>query len=138
MNARILQFDRYERDIRPEIRPASFDGGAGGGDNGGMELTERVGRLETDMQDVRVRLTKIESRLESIDTHMATKADLAEAMNNMVKWIVGTAVALGASAITIMTFVLNNASPKAPSPQQPAPIVITLPTPAAAPQTPAQ
>lgn len=58
---------------------------------------------------------KIETRLDQI----ATKADLHECFNRAIKWVVGTAVGLGVAAITVMTFVLNNAAPKAASAQQP-------------------
>ena len=128
-NTNVLQFSSYSREIAWVKKP-SFDSGSGGGDNGNMELTERVAHLETDMKDVRERLTRIEVRIDAIDSRMATKADLADAMNGMIKWIVGTAVALGTAAITIMTFVLNNATPKAPPvpPSQSAPIVIQIPS----------
>jgi P2-related tail formation protein len=102
----------------------SFDGHGGGGDDGGMEH----------------RLTALETRLDAILPTLATKADLHEAINGQIKWMVGTAVALGASAITVMSFVLNNAVPKQASAPQTAPIVIQVPypqAPAAAPQAPA-
>lgn len=126
---KVIDISSVRRQLRGDGEPP---------DNGGMELIERVGHLETDMKDVRDRLTRIEVRIDAIDSHMATKADLAEAMNGMVKWIVGTAVALGATAITVMTFVLNNATPKAPSSptSQPVPIVITMPAQPAAPVAP--
>ena len=44
----------------------------------------------------------------------------------MVKWMVGTAVGLGVAAITVMTFVLNNAAPKSVA-SPPAPIIIYAP-----------
>lgn len=84
---------------------------------------------DDDLKDVQKRVTHIEAVLPTL----ATKADLQEVrveMHSMkaelVKWIVGTAIGLGVAGITVMTFVLNNAVPKAPS-AAPAPIVITLP-----------
>ena len=73
--------------------------------------------------------------LEAIVPTLATKADLFSEIGALrsdmnkgfaeqTKWIIGTAVALGAAGITVMTFVLNNAVPKAP----PAPTVMVLPT----------
>ncbi|MET0857960.1 MAG: hypothetical protein ABWY27_14485 [Telluria sp.] len=80
------------------------------------------------------RLARVEARLDLT----ATKADLAELRAELhleflglVKWMVGTAVVLGASAITIMTFVLNYAAPPRnqaiPAGQTLAPIIIPVP-----------
>lgn len=72
--------------------------------------------------DAKERLVKIEVRLEQ----MATKADIHEAANIQIKWLVGTLAVVSATAITIMTFVLNNAIPKAAATaaQQPAQLAI--------------
>jgi UPF0288 family protein (methanogenesis marker protein 3) len=92
-------------------------------------MENRVEKLEKAVEDIRedvrsidIRLSKMETRLD----HMATKADLHETSNAQIKWTVGTAIALGAVAITVITFVLNNAAPKAAAPQQ-QPIIITVP-----------
>lgn len=103
-----------------------------GGDPPHTDIMEaRVAKLETFADDVKIRLERIETKLD----HTATREDiskmeakLAEAITGQIKWIVGTAVALGAIAITVMTFVLNNASPKVPM-AQPAPTVIVVPGP---------
>lgn len=112
----------------------SFDGGGGGGYDDGMDarvkkLEELAEQSRTELREIDVRLTKIEARLDQT----ATRSDVTDAVNGQIKWIVGTAVALGASAITVMTFVLNNAVPK-PLTQpaaQPTPIIITVPATAA-------
>lgn len=97
-----------------------------------MDIDNRVIRLEEFAAVTGERLARIESRLE--DT--ATKADLAEKVgelkaelaekagelksdihrtsNETIRWIVGMGVGLGVAAITIITFVLNYATPKAP------------------------
>jgi hypothetical protein len=98
-------------------------------DDGVME--ERIAKLEEFVVDARDRMTRIETRLDQT----ATKADLHEGFNGMIKWVVGTAGFFGAAAITVMTFVLNNATPKAP-PASPAPIIIQIPSQAPAPQAP--
>ncbi len=76
------------------------------------------------------------AKLEALVQGLASKSDLAEVradfhkgVNDLIKWIVGTAFAGIVLLITIMTFVLNNAAPKAvaPSASSPAPIVIQLP-----------
>lgn len=98
----------------------------GGGNpphNEDMELSERVGHLEKDMKDVRDRLARMETRLDAF----ATKSDLADTKSEIIKWVVGTAVGLGVAGITVMTFVLNNAIPKAPSATAPAPVIINIP-----------
>jgi len=114
-----------ERNVVPFPRLQSSGGPP---HNEGMEA--RVAKLEDFAQDTRERLTRIETKLDSF----ATKADLQEMSGSMIKWMVGTAVGLGVAAITVMTFVLNNAAPKAPqAPQAQAPIIINVPAPAAPP-----
>lgn len=112
----------------------ALQGSGGPPYDGGMELTDRVGNLETDMKDVRDRLGRVEVKLDTF----STKADLADAKADLVKWIVGTAIGLGVAGITVMTFVLNNAIPRvqpAAAPAQ-APIIINVPAAPAA-QAPA-
>jgi hypothetical protein len=87
-------------------------------------MEDRIAKLEDFAIDARERLARIESRLDQT----ASKADLRELEAKLIKWIVGTLVAASVTAITIMTFVLNNAVPK-PVPSPPAPIVIYLPAP---------
>ena len=120
----------------------AFTGSPGGVHNGGEEppMTDYVTHAEfkSAMSDISERFVRVESRLEQT----ATKADMAELRGEMkaymadtkaelIKWMVGTAIALGASAVTVMTFVLNNATPKAPAAQS-APIIIQVPAPPAA------
>lgn len=105
----------------------------GGGDDGDMEA--RVAKLEDFAKDTSEKLVGIGERLVRIETRMeafATKADLHDMTSQMIKWVVGAAVGLGIAGITVMTFVLNNAIPKAQT-AQPAPIIITVPAQAAAP-----
>lgn len=110
------------REIRREV-----GGGPRPPDNGSTELNERVANLERDGRDVRERLSRIEVRLEG----MPTKADLSETKAELIKWIVGTVLGLGATGITVLTFVLNQAVPKTTSSSTLAPIVITVPVPTA-------
>lgn len=84
--------------------------------------------------DMEARLAK----LEAVVPTLATKADLEKGIHDMVKWIVGTAFLGIALFITIMTFVLNNAVPKAAPAAQAAPIVIQIPTQPASPPVPDQ
>ncbi|NIJ86967.1 hypothetical protein FHY35_004017 [Xanthomonas arboricola] len=105
-------------------QPVALAGGGGGHHDVGM--------------DARV------AKLEAIVPTLATKADVEglradfhKGTNELIKWVVGTSFLGIALFVTIMTFVLNNAIPKAAvqPPQQQAPIIIQVPgpPPAAAP-----
>lgn len=87
-----------------------------------MNIEPRLVKLEEFATETRERLAKIEARLEQ----MATRADMHEGFNRIITWIVGVAIVLSATAVTLMTFVLNNAIPRAAS-ATPAPIVISVP-----------
>jgi hypothetical protein len=93
-----------------------------------MEAT--IVKPEDSPTAIRERLANIEARLEQT----ATKADLNEKIGELraemlkgfadvIKWIIGLAIVLSATSVTVITFVLNNAAPKAP-PSAPQPIVI--------------
>ena len=69
-----------------------------------------------------MRLEAIETRMDGrvatleakIDGKFADlRADMHQGFNDIIKWIVGTVIGVAAVSITIMTFVLNNAVPKA-------------------------
>lgn len=94
-------------------------------------MEARVVKLEEFAAETRERLAKIEARLEET----ATKADLNDQINtlrvemhkgfaDMIKWVVGTAIVLGGTFLTVITFVLNNAVPKSPPPAAQPPVVI--------------
>lgn len=79
------------------------------------------------------------AKLEAILPTLATKADVERASHDVTKWVVGTMVAGVGLFIVIMTFVLNNAVPKAAPAPAPAPIVIQVPAaPAPGAPTPAE
>lgn len=109
-SAKVIPFSEFGR-VAPGGNPP-YDGG----------MESRVSKLEDFAQDTRDRLTRIETKLETV----ATKAELHDMKAEMVKWIVGTAIGLGVAGITVMTFVLNNAIPKGVSQTQP--IIITIPS----------
>lgn len=94
-----------------------------------MDIDSRLDKIEVRLDkrdemfvDVLGRLSRIEARLE----HMATKEDLEKMAATIIRWLVGIMFGGGVLAVTIMTFVLNNAVPKAP-PTPPTPIVIQMP-----------
>lgn len=90
-------------------------------------MDTRVTKLEGFAQEARDWLVRVETKLDQV----ATTSAMHELKAEMVKWIVGTAIALGVAGITVMTFLLNNAAPKAVAPASPQPIIINIPAPAA-------
>ena len=104
--------------------------------DGGMEariakLEEFVVEARMELRAIDVRLGKIEVRLDATATQadiQAIRADIRDSAISLIKWIVGTGAILGAAAITVMTFVFNNAVPKA-NLAMPAPVVINVPSP---------
>jgi hypothetical protein len=96
-----------------------------------MDNDERITRLEERYErfsvQTRQELHSIDVRLTRIESNMSTKSDLDRAINSVVKWVVGTILGSGIAAVTIMTFVLNNAVPKQVPALITAPVVIQLP-----------
>ena len=82
--------ERVLRALERAAQAATFYGGGEPPDNAAMDA--RVARLESLAQDTRERLTRVESRLDNIDrnlsSHYATKADLTEAKNSIIMWVV--------------------------------------------------
>jgi hypothetical protein len=90
-------------------------------------LGERIDRLSeqtrTELQAMDIRLARIETRLDQT----VTRADLERAINSVVKWVVGTMLGAAIAAVTVMTFVLNNAVPRPAVTGPAAPVIIQLP-----------
>ena len=117
----------------PQSRNARFDKDPQGGHdaNGGnepptMPPTDYLTHKE--FQEVRTEINERFARVEARLDQTASKADLSDMKAELIKWIVGAAIGLGAAGITVMTFVLNNATPKGPTAQQ-QPIIINVPAP---------
>lgn len=66
-------------------RSGSGSDTGGGNPPGGNDVDARVAKLESAITDVQLRLVRIETRLESVDDRMATKADLQEAVATLYK-----------------------------------------------------
>ena len=75
--------------------------------------------------------TRMDGRLSSIEHMIGTKfaefdATLHKTNADMIKWVAGTVIAVGAAGLALMTFLINNITPK--SSAAPAPIIITVPS----------
>jgi len=112
---RLVSVERLQQQVGKMLPP----GGGGHEPPADAELYARVARLESSV---------------------ATKADIGElrselhkAVSDLIKWIVGTLFVAVALCVTLMTFVLNNATPKAPPAATPAPIIIQMPAPVQSP-----
>jgi hypothetical protein len=90
---------------------------------------------------------EIDARFASMRAEMnagfaEVRIEIQKSVADIVKWVVGTVMGAAAAAITVMTFVLNNAIPKPPAPvpitaSAPAAPVNVYINPASAPSSPA-
>jgi hypothetical protein len=78
-------------------------------------------RLQTIETDMGGRIATLEARIDGKFAELRT--DMHKGFADMTKWIVATVLGVGVLSITIMTFVMNNAIPKAPA-ASPTPIVV--------------
>ena len=79
---------------------------AGGGEpphDGDMEA--RVANLERTVADVRESMARMEAKIDSIDRYGATKDDVSRLESTLIKWMVGTVIAVGGLAFAIARFV---------------------------------
>lgn len=97
------------------VRPGNWTTTGGGGNTGGgsqppgdQGLEKRVAKLEETSTDIQIRMVRIETRLESIESNMATHTDIANIKNDLaglelrlIKWFVATAVAMTGLAASI-------------------------------------
>lgn len=105
------------------------DGGGGGMSENYITHHE----FQKAIAGVNERFAKIETRLDLT----ATKADIAEAKFVVATWTVGTAIAMTAIIISVITIVLNSAIPNQPPAPTSPPIIINVPpSPTALPATP--
>lgn len=73
--------------------------------------------------NMETRVTKLETRLDTILPTLATKGDVSEAKSSIVMWIAGIGFAITAIIISVLAFMLNRAVPVQASTQA-APIII--------------
>ncbi len=94
-------------------------GGGGGGTGGGDFMEKRIESIEKSLPEIKERLARVETKIDSIKKHMVTKADLLEETGGLnqaianfrtdiqsletrlLKWFVGTAAALSAVAFGV-------------------------------------
>ncbi|WP_256077188.1 hypothetical protein [Massilia sp. YIM B04103] len=96
----------------------------------GME--HRITNQEAFAVETRERLARIEATLvtktEFYEAISSLRAEMHKGFADTIKWVIGMSLGIAMAGITVMTFVLNNATPKT-APAQPAPVVIYLPAP---------
>lgn len=103
----------------------------------GPTMEARIAKLEEFATDAKERLARIEARqTELADKVGALQVEMHKGFADMIKWVVGTAIVLGGTAITVITFVLNNATPKPAPATPPSVVVYAQPIPVPAPATP--
>lgn len=72
-----------------------------GGPPGGGDLEKRIEALEKAIPDIRERLVRVETKVDSIEKHGATKADISSLESTLIKWFVGTAFAMTGLATAV-------------------------------------
>lgn len=98
-------------------------------------METRIAKLAEFATDAKERLTRIEARQTDLaDKVGALQVEMHKGFADMIKWVVGTAIVLGGTAMTVITFVLNNATPR-PTPTTPLVVVYAQPVPVTAPLT---
>lgn len=80
------------------------------------------GRFPAFEANVNARFAETNAKLDKLGADL--RKEIAEASARMVQWMIGIFLASMAIFITVMTFVLNNAVPKAAPPLQP--VIIQL------------
>ena len=94
----------------------------------GTDMEARIAKLEEFASDAKERLARIEARqTELADKLGALQVEMHKGFGDPIKWVVGTAIVLGGTALTVITFVLNNATPKAPPAMPQSVVVYTQP-----------
>jgi hypothetical protein len=64
----------------------------------GAKLEQFVDECRKDLRSIDVRLTRVETLTGGITKNMATKADLSQLESTLLKWFIGTAIAVAGLA----------------------------------------
>lgn len=78
----------------------SGDNGGNGGEPPMSNLESRVEHLEHDVSDIKVTMASISTKLDGF----ATKTELAQMETRIIKWNVGTLIAVGALVFAVIRF----------------------------------
>lgn len=97
MNDNVRYIEERYRDQVEALRK-----GGGGEPPGGDKLEKRIEKLESALSDIREKLIKIETKVDSIEKHGATKADISGIESTLIKWFVATAFAMTAITFGIV------------------------------------
>lgn len=120
---------RQLHEAREKAKAIPVDGGGGPPHNGDMDarlakLEALIPTLSTKEEVAKLRGETKEGFADVRASVEGVRADMHKNTSEIIKWVVGTAIVISMAAITIMTFVLNNAAPKQPpAVQQPILIV---------------
>ncbi|EZP62673.1 hypothetical protein [Pseudomonas sp. RIT357] len=76
-------------------------GGGGSEPPEGSKMEARIAEIEKSLPEIKEKLNLILVKVESIDKHVATKADLANTELSILKWCVATAIAITGLACAI-------------------------------------
>ena len=75
-------------------------------------MEARIAALEKAVPDIRERLARVETKLDAVEKHMSTKADIsdlkaaiASELGSQTKWFIGTAFVLAGIAFTAARFI---------------------------------
>lgn len=90
-----------------------------------IDTNKLVKDAEVFHEKARAEMTKASS--EAATAMQGMRADFHESSSTQLRWIMGTMFTAITVGIGIMTFVLNNATPKAPATSAQAPIIINVP-----------
>lgn len=113
----------------PLKTPGSMEGlgsNSGGPPHNG-DMDSRLAKLEALIPTLATKEEVVKLRGETREGFADVRSDMHKNTAEIIKWVVGTAVVISVAAVTIITFVLNNASPKAPPAVPQPPIIINVP-----------
>lgn len=91
------------------------------------QVDARFEQIDQRFEKMDARFEKMEARFENIDGRLASMdTNIHKTAAETIKWVIGSAIAMAAAGITVITFVLNYGVPRAPA-QALAPIILQVP-----------
>lgn len=99
------------------------------------KLSVLAATVDTKFSGVDVKFAGVDTKFAAVDAKFAElRAEMQKGFAEVIKWMVGTVIAVNAVSVTVLMFAINNAAPKVAA--APAPIIIYTQPPAAS-QVPA-